>query len=245
MHATTQAEPSSRFLLSRHVYFCRVRDGLVLLDLRSQKYLGIGNADARRLVSHVDGLSGNATHAEDSTSKDCGELLRSLESRGLLTRRPDAGKKCVELVVPRLSAMEFYGRTDDDPSISLLDLARFLRALISVAARVKLHSLERIVEALNSKKARFRASRSCDETTVRHLLKKFLVLRALTYTSREKCLFDSLVLHGFLTRSGVESTWVIGVSTQPFSAHCWVQHGGTVLNDTLEHTRLYSPILAV
>ena len=37
------------------------------------------------------------------------------------------------------------------------------------------------------------------------------------------------------------------VSSQasPFSAHCWVQQGDVVLNDTIENVRPFTPIMAV
>jgi hypothetical protein len=35
------------------------------------------------------------------------------------------------------------------------------------------------------------------------------------------------------------------VQTKPFAAHCWVQQGDVVFNDTPEHVRRYTPILAV
>ncbi|HCY01912.1 MAG TPA: lasso peptide biosynthesis B2 protein, partial [Erythrobacter sp.] len=33
--------------------------------------------------------------------------------------------------------------------------------------------------------------------------------------------------------------------SDPFGAHCWVQHGEAVLNDTAEEVLRYTPILVV
>jgi hypothetical protein len=60
-----------------------------------------------------------------------------------------------------------------------------------------------------------------------------------------KCLVRSFVLLRFLQRSGVRARWVLGVRTWPFSAHCWVQHGGVVLDDAAERLVVYEPIVAV
>jgi hypothetical protein len=35
------------------------------------------------------------------------------------------------------------------------------------------------------------------------------------------------------------------VQTRPFAAHCWVQHGDIVCNDTVEHVSGYTPIMVV
>jgi len=57
------------------------------------------------------------------------------------------------------------------------------------------------------------------------------------------CLPDSLALHALLCRRGLASTLVIGVRLDPFMAHCWLQAGGIVLNDTCDHVSPYRPIL--
>lgn len=60
-----------------------------------------------------------------------------------------------------------------------------------------------------------------------------------------KCLLRSFVLLRLLQRRGYGVRWVFGVSTWPFKAHCWLQCGATVLDDTFEHLWPYQPILVV
>jgi hypothetical protein len=49
----------------------------------------------------------------------------------------------------------------------------------------------------------------------------------------------------FLLREGFQPQWVIGVRSSPsFMAHSWIQHGGTVLNDSIDHVSVYTPIMA-
>ena len=59
------------------------------------------------------------------------------------------------------------------------------------------------------------------------------------------CLFDSLALIHFLARFRVFPDWVFGVIADPFEAHCWVQAGGVVLNDTVERVSRLTPIMYV
>jgi hypothetical protein len=73
----------------------------------------------------------------------------------------------------------------------------------------------------------------------------FVHLRPLFYTTREACLLDSLTLTHFLARYGVFPTWVFGVKTDPFYAHCWVQQGDFVFNDSPDFIKGFSPILVV
>ncbi|GAD58270.1 hypothetical protein MBEBAB_0520 [Brevundimonas abyssalis TAR-001] len=38
---------------------------------------------------------------------------------------------------------------------------------------------------------------------------------------------------------------VFGIKLVPFGAHCWVQAGETVLNDTVDNVSEYTPIMVV
>jgi hypothetical protein len=60
-----------------------------------------------------------------------------------------------------------------------------------------------------------------------------------------KCLLRSFLLLRLLQRRGYGARWVFGVSTWPFKAHCWLQCGATVLDDTFERLWSYQPILVV
>jgi hypothetical protein len=74
------------------------------------------------------------------------------------------------------------------------------------------------------------------------LVHTFLSLRPL-YPREYLCLFDSLCLVHFLAQFGHFPQWIFGVKLEPFGAHCWVQSGDVVLNDTVEVIGQYTPIL--
>lgn len=59
------------------------------------------------------------------------------------------------------------------------------------------------------------------------------------------CLFRASVLLRALRHAGQDATWVFGVRTWPFSAHCWLQIDDAVLDDDPERVALYTPIMAV
>jgi hypothetical protein len=60
-----------------------------------------------------------------------------------------------------------------------------------------------------------------------------------------KCLLQSFLLLRHLQRARHDAQWVFGVTTWPFKAHCWLQVGAVVLDDTFERLELYHPILVV
>lgn len=59
------------------------------------------------------------------------------------------------------------------------------------------------------------------------------------------CLFRSFMLLAFLRRAHLDASWVFGVRTWPFEAHCWLQHGDLVLDDTADNVLGYTPIFRV
>lgn len=59
------------------------------------------------------------------------------------------------------------------------------------------------------------------------------------------CLLDSISMIRFLARRGLQANIVFGITYDPFSAHCWVQSGDLVLNDTVGNTAVYTPIRSV
>ncbi len=60
-----------------------------------------------------------------------------------------------------------------------------------------------------------------------------------------ECLYRSFTLLRHLRREGFDAQWVFGVRTWPFHAHCWLQAGDVVLEDTIDRLLPFSPILAV
>lgn len=59
------------------------------------------------------------------------------------------------------------------------------------------------------------------------------------------CLFQSWLLLNFLKRGGHDATWVFGVRTWPFAAHCWLQVDDICLTDAPEALSAYHPVLAI
>jgi len=49
----------------------------------------------------------------------------------------------------------------------------------------------------------------------------------------------------FLARRRLSASIVFAVTTNPFNAHCWVQSGDLVLNDTVGNAILHTPIRVV
>ncbi len=65
------------------------------------------------------------------------------------------------------------------------------------------------------------------------------------FDAQDRCLDQSIVLSHVLAARGLRSSLVFGVRPRPFSAHCWLQRGPTVLNDRLDMIKAYVPVHVV
>ena len=59
------------------------------------------------------------------------------------------------------------------------------------------------------------------------------------------CLYRAWLLRRILQSRGQTATWVFGVRTWPFGAHCWLQVDRFVLDDEPDRVAHYTPIMAV
>lgn len=63
------------------------------------------------------------------------------------------------------------------------------------------------------------------------------------YPKRPVCLFDSLALMHFLVSAGHRAELVLGVRTEPFAAHAWVEADERILNDEPLYCASFTEIL--
>jgi hypothetical protein len=241
-HATI----GQRLRLAPHVRACRSDGQIVLLDLRSNRYLGIGPRQADALVGAIDDWP---SHPESTgTQAICAHadnLTRHLLSLGLLV--PSDSLAATRPSIPEsTSTLSAEGRTTTSAATAT-HLARLLRCAAVTALWMRCRSLNSIANAVAARRDRALTGRT-DRTSpdaMRDAIATYDRLRPLVLTKHDRCVHDSLTLLGFLASEGLFPHWVIGVKTGPFGAHSWVQSGATVLNDLHENVRRYRPILVV
>ncbi|SFS78536.1 lasso peptide biosynthesis B2 protein [Brevundimonas viscosa] len=201
------------------VFMARVGDDVVLLDLRSDAYACLAGVG--------DGL----VLTEAGVRADLG-LLDLLADADLLERDPGPPRRPLptaplrELDLPRL-------RWPLAHASSLLAAA--WRAA-SVGSRAPIRDL---IGALPPP-----PSARPDPARVASVVSGFR--RLLPWVPGQgACLYRAFVLLTMLRRVGQDATWVFGVRTWPFGAHCWLQLEDAVLDDDPERVARYTPIMAV
>jgi hypothetical protein len=218
------------------------------MDLERDKYVAVVPAD--RLAIWVRGWPVGAQQPGDSPhNADAGadELVAQMLAHGMLVSDPHVGKPAVPVSAARAARSLVEFDLDARPRTGTTLLWRFGRSYLQAQLSLKLRPIQAIVETIRDRKTA-RAARGlgeADPVRLRALVSAFTRLRPLFYTLRSACLLDSLTMVHFLGAEGIHPDWVFGVKTEPFDAHCWVQHGEVVLNDAPDRVRQYSPILIV
>jgi hypothetical protein len=242
---------SASYFLSPHVHVCVAGKQVILLDLERDKYLAvahphpIGRWVRGWPLPHVAAVAAvHDSHAPPGPGPENG-LLAKMISQGLLVTDPVVGKEAAPVVAdePKVALVEFD--VCARPRAGLKHLWNFFAAYAVAQWSLEHRPIKEVVQAARLRRMRTQGVSGLDTATLRGLVTAFVHLRPLFYTAREACLLDSLTLMHFLARYGVFPTWVFGVKTDPFYAHCWVQQGDLVFNDSPDFIKGFSPILVV
>lgn len=247
-HPYAESHASSRYFLAPHVFLARAPRHWVILDVRRDKYFCADRRQFESLGPWIQGWEGPVTTGDPDSSgprTDAIALADQLLSLGALSRSPDIAKPArpttyrlpTEVLVTDLPA---GARISAWPRV-----AAFFRSCIRASRHLRDKGFAATVEAIRARKhGKAPTAQSFDSERAQSLTAVFHELR-LFYARPYVCLFDSLALINFLAQYQLYPDWVFGVSADPFEAHCWVQAGSVVLNDTLERVSAFTPIMYV
>jgi len=236
--------PSKRYRLADHVRACRIDEQVVLLDMRRDKYLGIGGAQLAALSQVITDWPADRAQQPTLAAASLGKWTQTLIDQRMLTDALPARPRITTLPEPTQSLDPDIDARRSSPVYP--DLFNLAWSSFSAALWIRRRCIADIassVARLRSRNTAGGASANADH--LQASVSSYMRLRPFMFTAHDKCLHDSLTLVRFLSREGIFPTWVIGVRTKPFAAHSWVQSGHLVLNDVHEHVRTYAPILVV
>jgi hypothetical protein len=237
-----------KYLLADGVHACKLDDAAVFLDLRRNQYIAVSPSSMDSLNETVEGftsLSSCSSPLEQTGEKATSEI-RSLLARGILTDSPKHGKPASRAVIQASQAFTPGQRPSTTRRIRAGHLARFTASALYCTWYLQRHRPKSIIDRLADLSARpIEQAASGGIDVAAQVVEIFRRLRTFTYTAKDHCLLDSLILADFLYRNGLMPTFVIGIRTKPFLAHAWVQIGECVMDDKLESLENMTPILVV
>jgi hypothetical protein len=239
------------YWLPSHVRACSTATGTVLLDLRRNRYFGVGRKETKALCSLAANWDNPATpsgtfvsDSEPLPLADAVRIADKLVQAGLLSNDAPEAAAFTPARVDLNSLLTSVGHEIDRKApIRWRHIVSFLRACTWARRSVRSRTLYLVAEDLGRQKNT--AGAPFDADLAIELVGVFRRLRPHTFAARDQCLFHALALVKFLASYNVYPTWVIGVRTKPWAAHSWVQHGTLLLDANPEQVCEYTPILAI
>lgn len=241
---------TDQFFLRPHAHLA-VSDGqYIILDARSGKYFGFTREQARALSETVIGwprLNKQTPPNRDPNtgSHELTQTLRSMIEADVLTATPAEGKNAtpVSVTAPSMHISAYF--PDLPEPLRLAHVAVFMRAVILASTAMRWFPLRHIVARCERRKRAKAMLASAPIAKVSRLVSAYNRLRVITFSARDACFLDSFTLIEFLALQGIFPRWVFAVRTAPFAAHCWVEHEGIVLNDTVDYVGQFTPIMYI
>lgn len=210
--------------LKPHIHMTPVGDDVVVLDVRHDTYFCLIGASA---VLTLDNNGAVAARTDNA--------LQALAQAGLLSDTVDR-RKPMPVTPSRATRLEL------EAPATLWERARFVRTSLSVLRDYHCASFATLINDPGSKAM----GRMADPESSALHRQVALFARWLPWVPAQgTCLYRAFFLRRLLWERGLVADWVFGVTTWPFSAHCWLQVEDLLLDDDVDRVRAYRPIMVV
>jgi hypothetical protein len=238
---------SVRYYLPPHVFIACIEDFSVLLDLNNNRYLSVPISSVDQLGPWLHGW--DRRHSDtpivaDSPTKRAASLASALVSKGLLCDSSTAGKAVRPISISRPASSLRHEHLLSPLRRPYRHIPGVMGACIKSAYLLRWQTIHRVIDRAAARK---QPEPPNQYPLVQHYadpLSAFITFRPI-YPRQYRCLFDCLSLLEFLFHHRLTPTWVFGVTMNPFQAHCWLQSGDLLINDSIERISAYTPILAI
>lgn len=235
-----------RYWVPHHLRVAVTPTGVVVLDLKRDRYFALDETNARELAALATNWDEVSTETQpfEAVSRDAAlSRVDALIRAGLLSRdAPDRSFRArrVDLTVQLAS-----GGLPGSPAASLRPhhVRSFVLACLWAKRVMRSRTLYSV--ACEISEARTGNSEVVDLQRTIELVSVFRGLRPYSFEAKDRCLFHALALQRFLFRYRSYPTWVVGVSARPWAAHSWVQSDECVLDSSPEEVCGFTPILGI
>lgn len=215
------------FALRSGIHCCLRDNTPIFLDLTANRYFQLGDEVGQAFLALVRGV----VIAEDQVA-----CLGRLEASGLLEQVPGDTQSADTIVTHHAHpTREIEGK----PGKAALALLPVVLSLLLVT-RLRLYLFPTTVLQKASKR---RSGQTAGRALISiETLAAAFDLAGLLLSRADRCLERSLAMRAMLRLFGHRIDLVLGVSTRPFAAHCWVQQDDVLIGDSIERTSFFQPI---
>lgn len=220
-----------RYLVRPNLSYCVIDGCAIFLDVDADRYFLLPDRLERAFLAYA--CNPDVPH----------DGLRELADLEILTPSSTTTELPRDHIAPRMSALELPPRASQPVVLHVpevwADVWRCRRML-------KTELFRDVLDAIIEYREKHDAAAIHPQEQKRLLQHTDIFRRARLHVPiAPRCLLDSLALTRFLARRQHRGDIVFGVTREPFTAHCWVQAGDLVLNDTLGSARAHTAIRVV
>jgi hypothetical protein len=221
-----------QFMLRDDLCFCKSAGAVIFLDARIGRYFALPSRFVGAFSRWIDGCQ-----------PSCGDVqvLAHLAQQGILVENEHP---------PQSFNIKFASLPPPEVEIALDSrFPSFQLAVCAIASRliwtwrVRHQSFSSLIDRIKS--IRSASSRKAIRGSHRDLVRLVHAFRFsdLLLGSHDRCLPRSLALVATCGKCGLSPSLVIGIQAAPFAAHCWVQDGNVVANESPDRAQMFTPIL--
>jgi len=218
-------------LLRHGLHFCICSGRSVFLDVRADRYFC--------LPYHVDEAFQQFIAGECLPAR-AQENLEVLYTRGILLKSAD--QPVSDICPPIAPAVNDLGESAEE--CSAWDCVRAIAFQYALLSQLRRKPFSKVLGGITRHYSVPPGGGGSDFLPARRVAAAFARTRIL-FRTQDRCLAQSIAFQRMCLSRHFQCSLVIGVNLNPFSAHCWVQRDDHVINDSLEHVRSFTPILAV
>ncbi len=235
----------TKYFLRHDVFLCVAKRYCVFLDVEHDRYLAIQRNAIDSLGAWLEGWGGTIARnrIEPRQPDNAANIASELSRLGILTDVPPDGKPVRPEMISAPINDAALGEYRPSSAAVLRQGVNLVFSTARARRTLETRSFQSTVRGVTVRRYRAAGHRHVDLHAEARLVAIFNVWRAY-YIHPYLCLFDSLCLLEFLARHAFFPRWVFGVNAEPFQAHCWLQEGSMVLNDTVERVSAYTPIMS-
>jgi len=220
------------YVLRREISCCRIGDEVVFLDIIRDRYFRLPSDLERAFLRFMDG--------EQLEPRS----LEALVQRGVLLPCSAGGQRVwAKAPTPLRSAMEM---PSPPVRVDLPTGADVLLTTLRARWDLRTKPLGAILSELGpiAENPATAPRHGADAPYLFDCAAQFRRTRLYAPVAM-RCLIDSIAMTRFLRRRRLAAQIVFGVALNPFSAHCWVQSGDVVLNDSIGNVNAHTVIRVV
>lgn len=233
-----------RYWLAAHAYVAVLGPQTVFFDSRQSSFCAVRSNWVYALRTRIeDWALPHAHYSEDNPAAPRDEYVGYLAKRGLLTSIQNGGKRMEQLQfqTPQDGVLDHMAASEI--RIWPSKAARIVYSATTAAWRIRHWTFHRLLQELaRRREGQLGPPAAPYAQQTAQLTSAYWRFRPLLPFGSHTDFIDSLTLIEFLSHYLVFPKLVIGVRLVPFTTHTWVQEGSTVLNDSPEFVRQFTPI---